>query len=359
MMCKVKAEADCVTFVPKTIGQLEDELAQHCLLREYVERIERSRTFQVKCRQCGHLLHSHTKGDFELGVLPFDDWLDTAPQMDYFCGDSSDCCGAHLERSTAQQQNFGGGILGFSTVFSADSSRHWLPGERKIVFSNSFVLFQKNDKLSMELNEVTLEHLSVRIVSCAKCNTQLGTTLKNYPNVFKLHLSVLHVYGDNQLRSAYISNRFLSMESFLAWMLLNKCEQHSSVKLIVRSLDRSPHLLIWLLEPYVLLTKGVLWAFDFTDTEKNVHSSGTVPSDVASITFPALKVLYKCFDTLASKQDPRANGCDSSVGILEIPTASCLQLTEMLLSSSLALPPPLRALGQFYVGFIRMKDRVD
>uniref|UniRef100_A0A914I9V2 Uncharacterized protein n=1 Tax=Globodera rostochiensis TaxID=31243 RepID=A0A914I9V2_GLORO len=85
MMCKVKAEADCVTFVPKTIGQLEDELAQHCLLREYVERIERSRTFQVKCRHCGHLLHSHTKGDFELGVLPYDDWLDTAPQMDYFC----------------------------------------------------------------------------------------------------------------------------------------------------------------------------------------------------------------------------------------------------------------------------------
>ncbi|KAL3076863.1 hypothetical protein niasHT_039643 [Heterodera trifolii] len=362
IMCKVRAEADCVTFAPKTIGRLEEELAQRCLLREYVERIEHNRTFHVNCRRCGHLIHSHSKGDFVFGVFPNDDWLETAPQMDYFCALSSDCCGAHLEMSSVQPRNSGEGILGFSPVLSADSSRHWLPGERKIVFSNSFILFQNTDKLAKEVTEVATEGLPFRIVSCTKCNTHLGTTLKSHPNVFKLHMSVLHVYGDSHQRSAYTSNRFLSMESFLAWMLLNKCEHHSSVKLIVRSLDRNPHLLIWLLEPYVLLTKGVLCSVHFpaTANQQNLLLN-SLPNDnnAASITFPALKVLYKCFDTFDSKQDPRANGCDSSVGILELPTDSCLRLTEMLLSSSLSLPPPLRALGQFYVGFIRMKDRVD
>ena len=48
-------------------------------------------------------------------------------------------------------------------------------------------------------------------------------------------------------------------------------------------------------------------------------------------------------------RDPRATGEDSSVGILDVPIGCCLQLTKILLTSSLAIPPPLRALGQFYV----------
>ncbi|KAL3076906.1 hypothetical protein niasHT_039686 [Heterodera trifolii] len=266
---------------PKTIGRLEEELAQRCLLREYVERIEHNRTFHVNCRRCGHLIHSHSKGDFVFGVFPNDDWLETAPQMDYFCALSSDCCGAHLEMSS-------------------------LPGERKIVFSNSFILFQNTDKLAKEVTEVATEGLPFRIASCTKCNTHLGTTLKSHPNVFKLHMSVFS-FSFHPFSSFFHPLsvfRFLSMESFLAWMLLNKCEHHSSVKLIVRSLDRNPHLLIWLLEPYVLLTKGVLCSVHFpaTANQQNLLLN-SLPNDnnAASITFPALKVLYKCFDTFDSK----------------------------------------------------------
>lgn len=72
----------------------------------------------------------------------------------------------------------------------------------------------------------------------------------DYPDIYKLHLSVLHVYGngnddDNPRRNvAYVHSRFRTMDCFLAWMLLNKCELQSSMKLLIRSLDKSPQLLV-------------------------------------------------------------------------------------------------------------------
>lgn len=356
LMCKVKAEADCISFSPKTIKRLEEELAQTCHLREYVERVERSKSFTVKCRQCDSRLHSHGKNEFQLGLLPSDEWLDISPQLDYFCGLSgSQCCGQHLEKSVHVHQ----GILGFSGGFNAESTRHWLPDESKIVFSNSFILLHKNEKtMDKEISEQQIEGVQGSILLCSNCNVQLGTTLKSRPDIFKLYLSVLNVYtGENQQRGSYILSRFNSMECFLAWIILAKCEHHSSMKLLIRSLDKTAQLLIWLLEPYVLLTKGVLQETSTEDA--SISSDNSTPADASSISFPALKILYKLFDSDSCKQDPRANGGDSSVAILEMPMGACFQLTELLLNSSLMLPPPLRALGQFYVGFIRLKDRID
>lgn len=54
--------------------------------------------------------------------------------------------------------------------------------------------------------------------------------------------------------------------------------------------------------------------------------------------------------------DPRANGADSSVGIVDLPSGCCLELAELLLTSSHALPPTLRTVGQLYVGFLRMAE---
>lgn len=58
---------------------------------------------------------------------------------------------------------------------------------------------------------------------------------------------------------------------------------------------------------------------------------------------------FKIFDAESARMDPRANGEDASVGILDIPLTCCMKLTEMLLESSLALPPTRRSVGQFYV----------
>lgn len=57
------------------------------------------------------------------------------------------------------------------------------------------------------------------------------------------------------------------------------------------------------------------------------------------------------FDTESAKTDPRANGEDASVGLVDVPLICCVKLTEILLASSLALPPAGRSVGQFYVSF--------
>nr|CAD2184806.1 unnamed protein product [Meloidogyne enterolobii] len=349
LMCKVKADVDCVNLCQKSVKMLEEELSQNCNLRDYLDRVERSKTFNVVCRQCESILHTHSKNDYEFGILPCDDWLDLSPQMDYFCAFSgNECCTKHFENNKTNTKE---GLLRFSGNFGSELTRH-LPTESRIVLSNLFIFFQKNT-LDKTTNEHVLDDSREKIILCKNCNVQLGTSLKNQPDILRLHLSTLHVYGDNKLKTSYIPTRFYSSECFLAWMILNKCEIYSSMKLLFRSLDKMPQILIWLIEPYVVLTRGVLKELP-EDTENS--SSNAFPT---SISFPALKVIYKLFDSDSCHQDPRANGSDSSVGILDVPLGCCIQLAELLLNSSLSLPIPLRALGQFYVGFIRLKDRID
>jgi hypothetical protein len=57
---------------------------------------------------------------------------------------------------------------------------------------------------------------------------------------------------------------------------------------------------IWLLEPYVLLTKGVLQETSTEDA--SISSDNSTPADASSISFPALKILYKLFDSDSCKQ---------------------------------------------------------
>lgn len=347
LMCKVKADVDCVNLCQKSVKMLEEEMSQNCNLRDYLDRIERTRTFNVVCRQCETIIHTHSRNEYEFGILPCDDWLDLSPQMDYFCAFSGDeCCTKHFDNELNTKE----GLLKFSGKFGSELTKH-LPNESRIVLSNLFIFFQKHT-----LDKTVKEHIQddsrEKIILCRNCNVQLGTSLKNRSDIFRLHLYTLHVYGENKLKTSYIPTRFYSTECFLAWMILNKCEMYSSMKLLFRSLDKMPQLLIWLIEPYVVLTRGVLKELP----EDADESSNAFPT---SISFPALKVIYKLFDSDSCHQDPRANGSDSSVGIFDVPLSCCIQLAELLLTSSLSLPIPLRALGQFYVGFIRLKDRID
>ena len=122
------------------------------------------------------------------------------------------------------------------------------------------------------------------------------------------------------------------------------------MKLLIRTYDRKPYLLVWILEPYIVMTNGILQEYKKSSIESTQNEN---------ISFPALKVLYKIFDVISATSDPRANGGDSSVGIVEVPLSCCLNLTEILLASSHTLPPPLRAVGQLYVGYLSLKDRID
>lgn len=67
-----------------------------------------------------------------------------------------------------------------------------------------------------------------------------------------------------------------------------------------------PLLQIWLLEPYVLFTKGVLKEISTEEDELielAKRTSNSISSQQnSSISFPALKILYKLFDSDSSKQ---------------------------------------------------------
>ncbi|ETN86605.1 hypothetical protein NECAME_05909 [Necator americanus] len=67
-------------------------------------------------------------------------------------------------------------------------------------------------------------------------------------------------------------------------------------------------------------------------------------------------MLYKVFDAQSAATDPRANGEDASVGLIDVPLGCCLQLIEHLLLSSHSLPVPCRSVGQFYVGFLKIAE---
>ncbi|KIH50059.1 hypothetical protein ANCDUO_19865 [Ancylostoma duodenale] len=84
-----------------------------------------------------------------------------------------------------------------------------------------------------------------------------------------------------------------------------------------------------------------------------------IPGDIRP--FPAVKMLYKVFDAQSAAtilSDPRANGEDASVGLIDVPFGCCMMLIEHLLLSSHSLPLPCRSVGQFYVGFLKIAESV-
>uniref|UniRef100_A0A8R1TZP2 E3 ubiquitin-protein ligase E3D n=1 Tax=Onchocerca volvulus TaxID=6282 RepID=A0A8R1TZP2_ONCVO len=323
-MCKVR-----VIVVPKTFHQLAVGVLSGMLLDEYIENAE-TLPVQAECSGCSATLLNYSEDSLKLQSLPEDGWLNTSPSMEYFCRDT---CGA-VSHSHAHH-----GAHSSDLICAEDAQKQWLPNEQRIVISDSYFLVLKKMIIS---NAVTVDESNV--VLCAKCSVEIGIILKKNTDIIQFHHVMCNLLVTNS-RETYINTRFGTLEHFFAWMLLYQCESQTSGKLVLRSYDKRPYLLIWLLDSYVVISQGEL--AENEGEEKLIYS------------FPALKMLYKIFDAESAKTDPRANGEDASVGILDIPLTCCIKLTEMLLESSLALPPTGRSVGQFYVrfnvGFLKLR----
>jgi len=229
---------------------------------------------------------------------------------------------------------------------------------------------------------------NARILRCARCDAEVGRTLKGHSDIFQFYHAVTQLSTPEPAKS-YVTTRFGTLERYFAWLMLSRCETDDSLKLLIRTFDRRPHLLIWLLESYVVLTNGNLSEeedddsrpteiSDTIESATDYHNGNVSPSppvggssiapvvqkdedpncnvDQSVHSFPALKMLYKVFDANSAVSDPRVNGQDASVSIVELPSGACLRLTEILLQSSHALPPACRSVGQFFVGFLKLKD---
>uniref|UniRef100_A0A915AFL5 E3 ubiquitin-protein ligase E3D n=1 Tax=Parascaris univalens TaxID=6257 RepID=A0A915AFL5_PARUN len=331
-MCKVRAEADRLPLESKTFHRLAKEISSTVLLDEYTENA-RCSCISLECANCSLMLFACDAGQMELHAFPEDDWLDTSPSMEYFCRDS---CG-HSHVNAAHP----------SDVFTSTDTEQWMPTRNRFFVAHSFVVLLKE---TLHSNAVQIDDVA-GVVKCAQCGVELGISYRKNTDVVKLHHSVTTLKASS-INKPYIDDRFGCLERYFAWLLLSQCESQASLKLVIRSYDRRPYLLIWLLESYVVLTSGEL--------VEGVYVDGNEATDnVAVRSFPALKMLYKVFDGESARSDPRANGEDTSVGLLDVPLGCCIRLIELLLSSSHSFPPACRAVGQFYVGFLKLNDSLE
>ncbi|VDK78525.1 unnamed protein product [Litomosoides sigmodontis] len=323
-MCKLRVVVGECPLVAKTFHQLAASILSGMLLDEYIENAQ-GLPVRAECAECSTTLLNYSEDSLKLQSLPEDGWLDTSPSMEYFCRDT---CGAasHSHRHCGAHSS--------DLICASDAQKQWLPNDQRIIVSDSYFLVLRK---MISSDAVTVDESNV--VLCAKCSVEIGVILKRNTDIIQFHHVMCNLLVTDD-RETYINTRFGTLEHFFAWTLLYQCESQTSGKLVLRSYDKRPHLLIWLLDSYVVISQGNLIEADAGENDKLVYS------------FPALKMFYKIFDAESAKTDPRANGGDASVGILDVPLTCCMKLTEMLLESSLALPPTGRSVGQFYVRIV-------
>ncbi|GMS88293.1 hypothetical protein PENTCL1PPCAC_10468 [Pristionchus entomophagus] len=327
-MCKVHADASNLPLVPKTFHRLARDMTTTTDLEEFVEASSGGGLY-VECAGCGAKLIEKKPGDCSVGALPSEDFLETSPGGDFYCRDT---CGAQCDPFKHSHH-------GDRTVIGTQE-RHdeWTPRKDYALMSNTTIVVHRE---TMMPDAVTFEE---KMAVCGACNQPLGALVKNHASFIALHDSVTTI-RTNQPKS-YLETRFCDMAQFFALLILGQCEAQSSLKLVIRSLDKTPHILVWLLDSYVVLASG-----DLVDGREPA-SSANCPA------FPAIKMLYKVFDANTAASDPRANGEDASVGLMDVPLGCALKIVELLLQSSHTLPPACRSVGQFYVGFLNISDSI-
>ncbi|CAI2349467.1 unnamed protein product [Caenorhabditis sp. 36 PRJEB53466] len=325
-MCKVGVEpSDDGPLVQKTAHRLAVEVCK----KEKLEEFAAKALPKISCARCKMAVLSE-EYIMKIGCLPDDDFLETTQSADFYCRDS---CGAacdpekHAHARKRQE-------------LTADPT--WLPDEKKVMISYANSVVHKTSVL--EENVIVDERKNIR---CAGCKCQLGRIQKNHPELYSFnHIATLMTAGPKKL--AFVDKTDPSALSiYMSQLILSGCEGQSSMKLVIRTLDKVPYMLVWLLDSYVVIANGTLEGL------RSEEEEGTV-----LVPFPAIKLLYKVFNNQTAASDPRANGEDTSVGLVDIPLPCCELLIELLLRSSLRSPPACRAVGQFFVGYLQIDEHI-
>ncbi|CAI5446456.1 unnamed protein product [Caenorhabditis angaria] len=324
-MCKVQIEPDNLPLVQKTLHRLAVDICKIEKLEEFAQRGNP----RLKCSKCQMELLSD-EYIMTIGCLPDDDWLTTSQSADFYCRDS---CGAACDPNRHNHANN-------SNVENRADSK-WLPHEKRIMISFANTVAHKT---SIIPDSIIVDD---KFLICAGCKSQLGRVQKNHADLYSFnHISATLTSGIPK-KLQFIEKDFFSQSVYLSQLILNSCEAQGSLKLVLRSLDKTPYMLIWLLDSYVVIANGEM------DGLKNEEESGNYLTP-----YPSIKLLYKVFNDQTAGSDPRANGEDTSVGLVDLPLGCCQYLIEMLLRSSLKLPPACRAVGQFFVGFLQIDDHI-
>uniref|UniRef100_A0A1I7X8N1 E3 ubiquitin-protein ligase E3D n=1 Tax=Heterorhabditis bacteriophora TaxID=37862 RepID=A0A1I7X8N1_HETBA len=240
-MCKVHAEVDGVPLVPKTFHRLAQDMCGTQPLEKFAQ-ISQGSSLRLRCNQCQLFFMDEKSGELSLGWLPSDDWLQTSPSGDYYCRDTcGSSCDANMVEGTAAHSE-------------------WIPQLGRPMLSQSYTVIHMEDSINSRII------VDGKLLFCSGCSSQIGVQVKNFPHLFMVHHSVSTLTVDGK---DFISYRFNDPLMFFSQLILSSCEIQSSLKLVIRSYDRTPHILIWLLDSYVVLASGDL------NLEENYLQSST------------------------------------------------------------------------------------
>ncbi|CCD73861.1 E3 ubiquitin-protein ligase E3D [Caenorhabditis elegans] len=325
-MCKVNVEPFGTSgpLIQKTAHRLAVDVCKIEKLEEFA-----AKAFpKIICARCKQLILSE-EYIMTIQCLPDDDFLATTQSADFFCRDS---CGASCDPD--RHKNVKREEL--------KANPKWLPNEKKVMISYANSIIHKQSVI-----DGTLIIDDKANIKCAGCKCQLGKIQKNHPDIYCFN-QIATTMTAGQKKIQFVDKLNMSQLSiYMAQLILNGCETQSSMKLVIRTLDKVPYMLVWLLDSYVVIANGTLEGLRSEEAEGSV----LVP-------FPAIKLLYKVFNNQTASNDPRANGEDTSVGLIDLPLPCCEMLIELLLRSSLRSPPACRAVGQFFVGYLQIDDKI-
>ncbi|KAL6725498.1 hypothetical protein Aduo_007547 [Ancylostoma duodenale] len=264
-MCKIHVETDGSPLVPKTFHRLASDISDTEALEEYCKNAAGA-SISLDCSQCGRPIIETRSRDVTLSCMPSDDWLETSPSADYYCRDS---CGAGCDPERHSKKRDG--------TESGNMHSDWFPTVKRYLISHSYVAVNRES-----LSDPGMCH-DDRYLLCSGCNAELGTVVKNCNQIVLFHHAVCTLSVNSK---PFLKTRFPDTSVFFAQLVLSSCEAQSSLKLVVRSLNKTPHVLIWLLDSYVVAATGEL--------HKEEEEDNGALSDIRP--FPAVKMLYKVFD---------------------------------------------------------------
>uniref|UniRef100_A0AC35UA15 E3 ubiquitin-protein ligase E3D n=1 Tax=Rhabditophanes sp. KR3021 TaxID=114890 RepID=A0AC35UA15_9BILA len=335
-MCRIKAVTDGQYLTPKSMARLERDILSFVDIDEFVDVFKSEEKYML-CNNCDTQIYA-SNSQTQIAVLPDDNYLENAASsLEFFCKTS---CSGHHGESQQHYQEY------------EERIEKFLPAKNKIVLSSSFALFSKKD---ISPKYIIRSETDKNVIVCATCLEQLGRNESVYEDCFKFYHCAVSLTSKSMMAMSkekinrptnFLEFKFETFERYFAYLLLSRCESQSSLKVCIRSLDKRPYMLIWLLDPYVVMTSGNLQKNETDQDDKATHVKS----------FAALKVLYKIFDSESALNDPRANGGDASVCMIDIPIKACLTFIETLLLNSHVFPPSFRLVGQFCNSFFKLHN---
>uniref|UniRef100_UPI0035901FCA E3 ubiquitin-protein ligase E3D n=1 Tax=Myxine glutinosa TaxID=7769 RepID=UPI0035901FCA len=295
--------------------------------RSLVSQLRNLKSFQISCLNCGMELLKPNSQVLRVLSLPSENWraavgswhcnchsngLSEVPVPgilrprvgDYLLGDTQLLLNAQHVASAIVSRTAAGKEMGISFEVGKDVEQ----GQR-----------QENEMI------------------CSSCGSWLGKI--EATGIAKAYLTEILLPGSEQFsKDDFRSSRCGSVESFIAHRLMDLSQSLSTFRFRVNTPCGHTTLLLWALNSDTLFISRLP-----TDTGIRPTITGHA----------VIKVLYSDSRSLACSWEN-----DFKVQTLELPVRTCHELANTLQQSTSTMPPSLRSLNHFQVGYLRLEPAV-